>query len=145
MKKETRILFITISINLLIAFIIFYCLLSFELDEVFDFIQDFFLNFSIAILGFFASAYGCGLMLSKMNRIRIYHGVLAILLVLFIGTLAGSTLGFVQEGLPSTIQFKEPILEAMIDYYAKPFFWIFFYGFIPTLISGIIIGNLLRK
>lgn len=145
MKKETRILFITISINLLIAFIIFYCLLSFELYEVFDFIQDFSLNFSIAILGFFASAYGCGLMLSKMNRIRIYHGVLAILLVLFIGTLAGSTVGFVQEGLPSTIQFKEPILEAMIDYYAKPFFWIFFFGFIPTLISGIIIGNLLRK
>jgi len=145
MKKETRILFITISLNLLIAFIIFYCLLSFKLSEVFDFIQDFFLNFSIGIIGLYASAYGCGLVLSKMNRIQIYQGVLSIFIVLFIGTLAGSTVGFVQKGLPSIIEFKEPILEAVIDYYAKPFFWIFFFGFIPTLISGVIIGKLLRK
>ncbi|WP_400260775.1 hypothetical protein ACFX5U_11665 [Sphingobacterium sp. SG20118] len=89
MKKDTTILFNTISFNLLIVFIIYYCLVSFKLSEVFDFIQDFFLNFSIGIIGFYASAYGCGLVLSKMNRIRIYHGVLASFLVLFIGTLAG--------------------------------------------------------
>ncbi|MEN5435781.1 hypothetical protein ABE545_19250 [Sphingobacterium faecium] len=144
MKKETRILFITISLNLLIAFIIFYCLLSFKLSEVFDFIQDFFLNFSIGIIGLYASAYGCGLVLSKMNRIRIYHGILTSFLVLFIGTLAGSTVGFIQEGLPSTIE-KGPISEAIFNYYTKPLFWIFFFGFIPTLISGLIIGKLLRK
>ena len=145
MKKETRILFITISLNLLIAFMIFYCLLSFKLSEVFDFIQDFFLNFSIGIIGLYASAYGCGLVLSKMNRIRIYHGVLVSFLVLFIATIAGSTVGFIQEGLPSTIEFKGPISEAIFNYYTKPLFWIFFFGFIPTLISGVIIGKLLRK
>ncbi|MCS3552692.1 hypothetical protein EDF66_101364 [Sphingobacterium sp. JUb20] len=32
-------------------------------------------------------------------------------------------------------------MDAVIEYYAKTFF----YGFIPTLISGVIIGKLLRK
>lgn len=145
MTKETRILLITVSVNLLIAFILFYSILASSLADVFDFINDFALNFSVGIAGLYVSAYCCGILLNKKSKIRIYHGVLAIFAVLFVGTLAGSTVGFIQEGLPLSKQYNEPLVEAVNDYYFKPFFWIFFFGLIPTLISGIIVGGLLRR
>ncbi len=78
-----------------------------------------------------------------MLRIRTYYGILAIFMILFVGTLAGSTVGYLQEGLP--LKHNESIVEGIVDYYVKPFFWISFIGFIPTMISGVVIGSLIKR
>lgn len=83
--------------------------------------------------------------LSKNKRIRILHGILSAFFVLLIGTVAGSTVGFIQEGLAAYNQHHHSLAESITDYYFKPLFWVFFFGFIPTLILGIVVGLFLQR
>ncbi|WP_149912540.1 hypothetical protein [Sphingobacterium cavernae] len=64
MTKEIRILFIAVSINLFIAFFLFYLLPGNDLADVFDFINNFGLNLFVGITGLYAFAYYCGLRLN---------------------------------------------------------------------------------
>ena len=66
----------------------------------------------------------------------ILFGMLGLMLILIYG---GSTVGFVKEGLKR----GNNVYEAIVDYYFKPFFWILIFGFIPTLISGGILGYII--
>lgn len=140
MNREAKYLFLAISINLVVAFFIFYVILDFSLSEVIDFIAEFPLNLSIGIAVFYVTGYYTGNLLSQSRRIRIMHGVFSAFFILLIGTVAGSTVGFIQEGLPAYIENQHTLVENITDYYFKPLFWVFFFGFIPTLILGITIG-----
>lgn len=145
-KKETKNIFITITINLVVAALIFLFLINFDLTEFIKFISSLFLNFFIGILGLYFIGYLIGQNLNKLknknNKYNVSHGVLAIFGVLFFGTLIGSTIGFLQEGLPDGYEYN--LKEELYDYYFKPFFWIFMFGFVPTLVSGIILGYKLK-
>lgn len=68
-------------------------------------------------------------------------GMFGMVSILIIGTFGGSSIGFFQEGLTSSYG----IIQAMVDYYLKPFFWILIFGLMPTLISGWILGAVLKK
>ncbi|TYR30802.1 hypothetical protein FXV77_21725 [Sphingobacterium phlebotomi] len=141
MTRETKYLFLAISINLVVAFLTFYVFVGFSLSEVIDFVADFFINLSVGIGAFYVTGYYIGNLLSQSKRIRIIHGIFSAFFILLIGTVAGSTVGFIQEGLPaSNTNFDYSFSENITDYYFKPLFWIFFFGFIPTLILGIVVG-----
>jgi hypothetical protein len=58
------------------------------------------------------------------------------ILILIIGIIGGSTVGFIDYGLESA----DSISELIVDYYFKPLALILVYGGIPTIISGGILG-----
>lgn len=68
-------------------------------------------------------------------------GMFGIMIILIYGVFGGSTIGFIEEGLPN----GDTIYDAIIDYYYKPFFWILMFGFIPTFIGGEILGGQIKK
>ena len=147
-QKITKFIYWTITINLLIAFLMFSALTNFDFRGTFKFINDAFLNFIIGILGLYFIGKIVGKNLwrfkSKTKKFNIFHGILAIFLVLFFGTIIGSTVGFLQEGLPNQ-HYEYNLGEEVYDYFFKPLYWILLFGFLPTLISGIFLGNVLRK
>lgn len=147
MKKETKYLFNAVSINLIIASLMFLFILQFDFKDFFRFISNLILNLSVGVLGLYLVAFLIGerlfLLKCRSSKYRIWHGILAIFCVLFFGTLIGSTVGFIQEGLPDGSNYC--LKDELFDYYYKPFFWIMLFGFLPTLISGCLLGYHLKK
>jgi hypothetical protein len=148
MKSTTKYVFITISINLLIAFLVLASIIDFDFKNSLKFILDTKLNLSIGIFGLYFTGYLIGNKLffikEKKSGLKVIHGILSIFLILLLGTLIGSSVGWIQEGLPSFIKYGN-LEKSIFDYYIKPLFWIMFFGFIPTLISGFILGYHLKK
>ena len=143
MNKAVKYTFITVGINLLIAVLIF-IMLSTETKNptksLFGFILHFPLNFGLGLTALFVASYFIG---KKMDRLicrkkwnSILVGMFGLMLILAVGVFGGSTVGFVEEGLMR----GNNIFDAIVDYYFKPFFWILLFGFIPTFISGGILG-----
>lgn len=120
-------------------------LIDFDFTALLEFFIDFLLNFLIGITGLYATGYviGQNLYKFKKNKYTIGHGILSIFSVLFLGILLGSTVGFIQEGLPDGNEYC--LKDELFDYFLKPLFLIFLFGFFPTLISGILLGIRLRK
>ena len=102
----------------------------------------------MGLVGLYFIGYFIGNKLNNIKQIngslKIIHGIVAIFLVLIFGTLIGSTVGFLEEGFPNVLR-NGNLSKSLFDYYVKPFFWIMFFGTIPTLVSGIILGNQLKK
>ena len=148
MNKPTKYIFSTISLNLLIAFLIFSAIVDFDFKETFKFIYELKLNFFVGIIGLYFIGYLIGNKLNiikdKKGTLKIFHGIIAIFLILILGTLIGSSVGFFEEGFPSYLKYGN-LSNCLFDYYVKPMFWIMFFGFLPTLLSGIILGYQLKK
>ena len=83
-------------------------------------------------------------LLNKNSKNAILIGVLGLIVILIMGTFFGSTVGFLQEGIVNLNE-NNKFKDAIFDYYFKPFFWIFFFGIIPTILAGGILGILLKK
>lgn len=62
-------------------------------------------------------------------------------LILVIGIISGSTVGFMDYGSES----NDAMYELIVDYYLKPLALILVYGGIPTIISGGILGTLIAR
>jgi len=148
MNKAVKYTFITVGINLLIAVLIFIMLSTTEtknpIKGVFGFILHFPLNFGLGLTALFGASYFIG---KKMERLicrkkwnSIFVGMFGLVLILIVGVFGGSTVGFVEEGLMR----GNNIYDAIVDYYVKPFFWILLFGFIPTFISGGILGGKIK-
>ncbi|MFV5694125.1 hypothetical protein ACM55G_01640 [Flavobacterium sp. LB3P122] len=148
MTKSTKYFFLIISINLLIAFLIFSAIIDFDFKNTIRFIYDLKMNLLFGVIGLYFIGYIIGNKLNiikeKKGTLKIVHGILAIFLVLIVGTLIGSSVGFLEEGFPSYLK-NGDLLKSLFDYYIKPMFWIMFFGFIPTLLSGIVLGYQLKK
>ena len=148
MNNPTKYIFYTISINLVIAFLIFISIIGFDIANSVKVILDLKLNFFVGISSLFIIGYFLGNKLNKVlknkGNLKIVHGIISILLILLFGTLIGSTVGYLEEGLPSYLKYGD-LQKTLFDYYFKPLFWIMFFGFIPTLISGVFLGYFLKK
>ncbi len=59
---------------------------------------------------------------------------------LFTGTVIGSTMGFIQEGLESIGTQDNPFE----DYYFKPLFWVMLFGSIPVVLVGRWFGRTIK-
>ena len=126
----------------------FLSIIDFNFEQTFKFIFNLKLNFLVGISGIYFIGYLVGKNLwrlkKKSAKFKIVHGIVAIFLVLVIGTIIGSTVGFLEEGLPHSIKYGNLLYE-LFAYYFKPMYWILLFGSLPTLVSGIVLGIFLKK
>jgi hypothetical protein len=145
MTRAVKLTWIIITINLLIAVIMIFSM--FGVSGFMDTIMEWPIILLLGILGLYISGFYVA---QKMDKeINIKHqktyliGIPGLLIILIIGTFIGSTMGFIQFGI-SEIG-KNHLSDVIFDYYIKPYFWVFFFGIIPTLITGLILGKLIKN
>ncbi len=63
------------------------------------------------------------------------------LLTLITGTLIGSSVGFIQEGIDNIGGFGTPFY----DYYFKPLYWVTMFGIIPAIAVGLWSGRQIKR
>jgi hypothetical protein len=63
------------------------------------------------------------------------------LLTLLLGTLIGSTVGFIEEGIDNIGTQDDPFY----DYYFKPLYWVTTFGIIPVILVGLWFGRQIKK
>lgn len=101
-------------------------------------------NMLVGAVGLLTAGYfvgqraGTEIIIKKRNAPLI--GVLTGLIVLWTGTILGSTIGFIQEGIEDIGTYDNPF----IDYYIKPLFWVTFFGLIPVIVVGIWYGKSIK-
>jgi len=106
---------------------------------------DYWPNLLVGALGILACAYlfgrqaGVAIILNRRNPIWI--GIKYSFATLILGTVIGSTVGYLQEG----IHYPSDLGSPFLDYYLKPLFWVFMAGLIPTIILGIWMGRRIKK
>ena len=132
MKNSTKLTFLSIIFNLIVAGIII--IWTFGFKDLIDIIVSLPLNLFVGIFGLFIGGY----------YISILTGIIGLILILLIGVLIGSSVGFIEEGIEDFGK-ENGIKNALFDYYVKPLFWIFLFGIIPTVIVGGILGYGIKK
>lgn len=137
-------------IGLLIAYILF-GLVIFSWDQklikaifwIFD--VEFWYHLLIGAIGlltmgyFFGRLAGVEILVKRKNEFL--TGIKYGLLTLITGTLIGSSVGFIQEGIDDIDGFGNPFY----DYYFKPLYWVTMYGIIPVIIVGIMFGKQIKR
>ena len=137
-------------IGLTIAYIIFGGLI-YSWDEkllksafwIFD--VDFWYHLIIGAIGLLTMAYffgqlaGVEILIKRRNEFL--TGIKYGLITLLTGTLIGSSVGFIQEGLDNIGEFSNPFY----DYYFKPLYWVTMFGIIPVVIVGLWFGRQIKK
>ncbi len=108
-----------------------------------EIINELALNLSVGILGLFIAGYFIGkkteILINEKKWNSIIVGIVALILILLIGILFGSSVGFLQDGL-NHIYREGQLSNSILDYYIKPLFWIMLFGIIPTILVGGIMG-----
>ncbi len=129
-------------IGLLIAYLLFAWVtyswdreLSKAIFWIFD--VEFWYHLLIGALGLLVMAYffgqltGVEILVNKKNEL--WTGVKYGLIILLTGTLIGSSVGFIQEGIDEIGGTSTPVY----DYYFKPLFWVTLFGILPVIIVGL--------
>jgi hypothetical protein len=99
----------------------------------------------IGALGLVTMAYlfgqraGVEILVKQKNDL--WTGVKYGLITLLTGTLIGSSVGFIQEGLHNIGGFSNPFY----DYYFKPLYWVTVFGTIPVVIVGLRFGRQIKR
>jgi hypothetical protein len=147
MNIGTKITYIGITINLFIAAIIIITMFG-GFNDLTDILSDWPLNLGIGILALYLSGKFIGNKMEFLIKTKKWNatltGIIGLFTILLFGIIFGSTVGFIQEGLEN-IKSENGLSNALIDYYLKPSFWILFFGIIPTIIVGGIIGCQIKK
>ena len=147
MKKGTKLAYIGITINLIIAGILIITTFG-KFSDLTDIISDWPLNLGVGITALYIAGYYVGKKMEflidhkKWNSILI--GIIGLLTILLVGIFFGSTVGFLQEGIEN-IERENGLKNALFDYYIKPLFWIILFGIIPTILVGGIMGYGIKK
>ncbi|MES2804097.1 MAG: hypothetical protein V4652_00915 [Bacteroidota bacterium] len=144
MTRAIKLTWIIITIDLLIAIIMIFAMFGISgfMDTIMEWPE-------ILLIGIFALYISGFYVAEKMDKeININHrktyliGIPGLLTILIIGTFIGSTMGFLRFGISEIGQ--NPLSDVIFDYYFKPYFWILFFGLIPTIITGFILGKLIK-
>tara|TARA_R110002072_G_scaffold301970_1_gene483143 strand:+ start:63 stop:524 length:462 start_codon:yes stop_codon:yes gene_type:complete len=140
-KNSTKLTFLSIIVNLIIAAIIIIWTFGFK-DLIYS-LTYLPLNLFVGVCGLFISGYYISIKMEKAIKSRklnsILTGIIGLNLILLFGIIFGSTVGFIEEGL-GEFDRENGIKDALFDYYVKPLFWIFLMGIIPTIIVGGALG-----
>lgn len=146
MKKSIVLTYLSIIFNLIIAAIII--IWTFGFKDLIDIIVSLPLNVFVGIFGLFIGGYYISILMENLIKNRkwnsILTGIIGLILILLIGVLIGSSVGFIQEGIQDFSK-ENGIKNALFDYYVKPLFWIFLFGIIPTIIVGGFLGYGIKK
>ncbi len=146
MKNSTKLTFLSIIFNLIVAGVI--VIWTFGFKDLIDIIVNLPLNLFVGIFGLFMAGYYISIQTENLIKIRkwnsILTGIIGLILILFIGVIFGSSVGFIEEGI-GAFDRENGIKNALFDYYVKPLFWIFLMGIIPTVIVGGFLGYGIKK
>lgn len=146
MTKAVKLTYTIITINLFIASIIITSM--FGLKSFGETFINLPINLTFGFLGLYISGYFIAkkmeFQINERNRNKFMIGVFGLLIILLFGIISGSTVGFLEEGI-SHLNSYYKINDALFDYYFKPFFWILFFGIIPTIFTGMTLGYLIKK
>ena len=147
MKRSITITFVAITANLILAAI----LMSNVFGGVGNLAAMFTkmpLNLIVGIIALYTTGY---FQAKKMHRLintqhrnHIATGIFGAFIILFIGILLGSTVGFIKEGIGFAVS-SGRVTEALFDYYVKPIYWILLAGALPTFIMGAIMGYYIKE
>jgi hypothetical protein len=88
---------------------------------------------------FFGQLAGIEILIKKKNER--WTGIKYGLLTLVTGTLIGSSVGFIQEGMDDIGGLSNPFY----DYYFKPLWWVTIFGIVPVIIVGVWFGRQIKK
>jgi hypothetical protein len=88
---------------------------------------------------FFGRLAGVDILIKKKNDLL--TGIKCGLLTLVTGTLIGSSVGFIQEGIDDIGGFSNPFY----DYYFKPMYWVTIFGIVPVIIVGLWFGRQIKR
>lgn len=136
--------------GLLIAYILF-AWVTYRWDEklskavfwIFD--VEFWHHLLIGAIGLLTTAYFFGqlaaieILVKRKNEL--WTGVKYGLITLVAGTLIGSSVGFIQEGIDNIGGFSNPFY----DYYFKPIYWVAMFGIVPVIIVGLWFGRQIKR
>ena len=106
---------------------------------------EFWYSLLVGAIGLLTLAYifgrfaGVEILIKKRNELL--TGIKYGLLILVTGTLIGSSVGFIQEGIDNFGGFTNPFY----DYYFKPMYWVTIYGIVPVIIVGLWFGRQIKK
>ena len=147
MNRGARITLLFITVNLLLAAFLVVILLN-GFRDLLELIGLWPLNIALGV----GSIYVLGYLLGKKMDALIHHkhwnallvGIAGAFLILLTGTALGSSVGFYQEGLDYWDHTKD-LGSAIEDYFFKPMYWIMLFGTLPTLISGALMGYLIKR
>jgi hypothetical protein len=88
---------------------------------------------------FFGQLAGVDILIKRKNEL--WTGIKYGLLTLVTGTLIGSSVGFIQEGIDDISGFSNPFY----DYYFKPMYWVIMFGIMPVIIVGLWFGRQIKR
>lgn len=88
---------------------------------------------------FFGQRAGVEILVKRRNDL--WTGVKYGLVILLTGTLIGSSVGFIQEGIDNIGGFSNPFY----DYYFKPLYWVTMFGIIPVVLVGLWFGRQIKR
>jgi hypothetical protein len=71
------------------------------------------------------------------QRNELWTGVKYGFFTLITGTIVGSSVGFIQEGIGNS--------DGLLDYYFKPLYWVTIFGIIPVIVVGLWFGRQIKK
>lgn len=93
----------------------------------------------ISMAYFFGRFAGTDILIKGRNAI--ITGIKYGFIILITGTIIGSSVGFIQEGVDDIGGFSNPFF----DYYCKPLYWVMWFGFIPVIAVGAWFGKAIKK
>lgn len=96
--------------------------------------------FALTLMGFIFGRLA-GTEIIERKKDHSWVGIKYGFLTLLTGTLIGSTMGFLQEGLDNIGTLDNPFE----DYYFKPLYWVTIFGSIPVVLVGLWFGQAIKK
>jgi len=147
LRKGIKITYIAITVNLTLALIFAYLLAS-DLYSLFHQLFEWLINLAIGILALYVSGYYVGKKIEFLIKTKHWNsiatGIIGLFVVLLFGIIFGSSVGFLGEGIEN-IKNGNTLQNELFDYYFKPIFWVLFFGIIPTVIAGGIMGKEIKN
>lgn len=147
MNRGVKLTYIAIVFNLLVAAMMIIVLFGGP-KVIVDLFANWTSNLVVAIIGLFTSGYFIARKMDQLINLKKYPsvltGIIGLFLILLVGILFGSSVGFIEEGLDH-VQRNGRLGDALFDYYVKPLYWILLFGFIPTLIVGGFLGFMIKR
>jgi hypothetical protein len=102
---------------------------------------EFWYHLAIGAIGLLTMAciFGqfAGIDILQKGKNELWTGIKYGFFTLLTGTLIGSSVGFIQEGIGKH--------NALYDYYFKPLYWVTMFGIVPVILVGIWFGRQIKK
>jgi hypothetical protein len=139
----------SVLLGLVIAYLIMTALVSVD-DSFWDVLLwftdiSYAMNLAVGVVGLLAAAYffgqRAGIEIIEKKKNEYWTGIKFGLLILWTGTIIGSSVGFVKEGLDNIGTNDNPF----VDYFYKPLFWVTIFGLIPVIVVGLWFGRQIKK